>query len=85
MTGLEFEMTPSADLGPKGGRGYGKIFLTSSRLYFLAVSTGDNMDLLASKDKFLNPKIHPGPLPARIKMPEIPPFKPMQPYQPPQN
>lgn len=85
MTGLEFELSPSEELGSKGARSYGKLFVSSSRLYFLSITAGSGTDLLASKDKFLNPKIHPGPLPARIKMPEIPAFKPMQPYQPPQN
>jgi len=82
MSGLEFEISPSGELGSKGSKSYGKMFVTSSRLYFLSITAGENTDLLASKDKFLNPKIQPGPLPARIKIPDISPPKPIQPYQP---
>jgi len=82
MTGLEFEISPSADIGPKGGRGYGKMFVTASRLYFLTITAGNDTDLLASKDKFLNPKIYEGARPARLKVPELPEFKPLKPYQP---
>jgi len=82
MTGLEFEMSPSVELGPKGGRSYGKLFVNSNRLYFLSITAGNDTDLLAGKDKFLNPKIADGPRPAVIKIPKMPEFKPIKPYQP---
>ena len=72
MTGLEFEISPSANIGPKGGRGFGKMFVSASRLYFLTITAGNNTDLLASKDTFLNPKINDGPRPARLQMPPEP-------------
>jgi hypothetical protein len=81
MTGLEFELAPSEELGSKGSRSYGKMFVASSRLYFLSITAGNGTDLLASKDKFLNPKIYDGPRPAQIKIPKIDPIKPLPPIQ----
>lgn len=81
MTGLEFEVSPSAELGSKGSRSYGKMFVTPSRLYFLSITAGNDTDLLAGKDKFLNPKIQSGALPARLKIPKFEPLKPLPPVQ----
>jgi hypothetical protein len=82
MTGLEFELSPSEQLGPKGGRSYGKMFFTSYRLYFLSLAAGNDTDLLANKDQFLNPKIQDGSVPARLKIPQVPEFKPLKPVNP---
>lgn len=59
MTGLEFEITPPENLGSKARRGYGKMFVSMSRLYFLSITAAEDTELFAGKDKFLNPKIAP--------------------------
>jgi phage FluMu protein Com len=81
MTGLEFEMSPSEELGSKGSKSYGKMFVTASRLYVLSITAGSGTDLLAGKDKFLNPKINDGPRPARIEIPKLDPIKPLPPIR----
>jgi hypothetical protein len=83
MPGLEFEVTPPESAGIKNGRGYGKILLRYNRLYILFITASENTDLIAGKEKFLNPEINNGPRPAPIKIPSIAPFKPLPPvYQP---
>ena len=57
MTGLEFEMTPSDNLGLRVHHGYGKLLLTINRLYFFSIIAAENSDLFSGKDKFLNPTI----------------------------
>ena len=81
MSGLEFELSPSTELGAKGSRSYGKMFVNSTRLYFLSITAGDGTDLLANKDKFLSPRINDGPRPPVLKIPKIEPFKPLPPVQ----
>ena len=57
MTGLEFEMTPPDNLGLRVHHGYGKLLLTTSRLYFFSIIANEDSDLYSGKDKFLNPTI----------------------------
>src|SRR5207249_616295 len=59
MPGLEFEVTPAETFGAQAHRGYGKMFLTSSRLYFLTIIANDDSELLSGKDKFLTPTFSP--------------------------
>jgi len=86
MPGLEFEVTPPASAGIKNGRCYGKILLSASynRLYLVMIAASENSNLLAGKDKVLNPTFNDGLRPAIIKLPPIPPLKltppPIQPF-----
>jgi predicted RNA-binding Zn-ribbon protein involved in translation (DUF1610 family) len=62
LQGIEFEMSPPAELSSKASRSYGKMFLSMSRLYVFSITAAEGSDLLAGKDKFLNPQLPPGPL-----------------------
>lgn len=55
MAGVEFESTPPENLFPKPARNYSKFFITSTRFYGLFITGGENSEVLAGKDKFLNP------------------------------
>ena len=57
MPGLEFEVTPPESAGIKNGRGYGKLLLSNNRLYIIFITASENTDLIAGKDRFLNPKL----------------------------
>ena len=61
MPGLEFEVSPPAGVTPRVIRGYGKMFLTPTRLYFLSITAAEGTDLHAGKDKFLNPRLPADP------------------------
>ncbi|MFY9620887.1 MAG: hypothetical protein WAM70_13570 [Pyrinomonadaceae bacterium] len=74
MRGLEFEVSPPAEGSSKVSRGYGKIFFNSnsSRLFIFSITANEGSDLLAGKDKFLNPQIQkPGPARKPVDPPNI--------------
>ena len=77
IAGLEFEITPPESAGIKNARGYGKLLFGNNRLYILAIVASENTDLIADKDKFLNPRIDNGMRPAPIKIPSIAPYQPL--------
>ena len=84
LKALEFEVTPRDPSPTNPSKGYGKLILSDGRLYCLLLTANVDSSLIQQKDKFLNPeKVYDAP--ARLKMPKIEPFKPMQPYQPPQQ
>lgn len=70
MPGLDFEISPPDNTGPKISRSYGKMFMTPSRFYFLSITATEDSDLFAGKDKFLNPKIR---TPGNARKPVDPP------------
>jgi hypothetical protein len=55
MPGLEFEIKSLDD----DERGYGKMFVSPTRMYVLIVAGNEGTELIAGKEKFLNPKITP--------------------------
>ena len=57
MPGVEFECEPPPDTFRKPGHAYGKYFINSSRLYMLFIAGTEGSEVLAGKDKFLNPKL----------------------------
>jgi len=79
MPGMDFEVTPPQEAGVKNARAYGKLLLSDNRLYIAFITASENTDLLAGKDKFLNPTISARP--AMIKIPKIAPFQPLPPVR----
>lgn len=61
LPGLEFECTPPESAGIRNGHGYGKILLSEPRVYIVFITASEDTDLLASKERFLNPVIPAGP------------------------
>ena len=57
MAGLEFECVPPLKTFEKPARGYGKVFLNSNRIYELFIAGVEDSELLAGKDRFLNPQL----------------------------
>jgi hypothetical protein len=57
MPGLEFECVPPEKTFQKPARCYGKFFITSNRLYMLFIAGVEDSELLAGRDKFLNPRL----------------------------
>lgn len=55
MPGLEFEIKSLDD----DERGYGKLFVSSTRMYVLIIAGHERTNLMADKEKFLNPQITP--------------------------
>ena len=85
MPGLEFEVTPPAADTPKASRGYGKMFFSfqHAHLYVFSLTAAEGSDLLAGKDKFLNPQIPVPPPVRKLEFPKMPEFKNLRPtYQP---
>ncbi len=82
MPGLEFELTPPESAGIKNARGYGKLLLSGNRLHILFITATENTDLIAGKDRFLNPQIAARPQLPVFKVSPLPPIKPMPVYQP---
>jgi hypothetical protein len=77
MPGLEFEVTPPESAGIKNAQGYGKILLDHNRLYILFIAASESTDLIAGKDKFLNPMLYDASRPAVIKIPPMAPIEPL--------
>ena len=57
MAGMEFECVPPPKTFGKPGRAYGKFFVNSNRLYTFFIVGVEDSELLAGKDKFLNPQL----------------------------
>jgi hypothetical protein len=57
IKGLAFEFKPPGNVIPRVDRGFGKMYLTKNRLYFLTIVAKDNSELFAGKEKFLKPTI----------------------------
>jgi hypothetical protein len=57
VKGLSFEFKPPGNVTPRVDRGFGKMYLTKNRLYFLTIVAKDNSELFAGKEKFLKPTI----------------------------
>ncbi|HJZ81200.1 MAG TPA: zinc finger Ran-binding domain-containing protein [Pyrinomonadaceae bacterium] len=55
MQGLEFEVRPLDNLSLRNSHSYGRLLLSETRLYFLTITAAEGSELLAGKDKFLNP------------------------------
>lgn len=55
MPGLEFEIKSLDD----DERGYGKLFVSPTRMYVLIIAGHEGTNLMAGKDQFLNPQITP--------------------------
>lgn len=55
MPGLEFEIKSLDD----DERGYGKLFVSPTRMYALIIAGPEGSDLMAGKEKFLSPQIKP--------------------------
>lgn len=55
MPGLEFELKSLDD----DEVGYGKLFLSPTRMYVLIIAGHEGTDLMAGKEKFLTPRIKP--------------------------
>lgn len=53
MPGLEFEIKSLDD----DERGYGKLFVSPTRMYVLIIAGHEGTNLMAGKEKFLNPQI----------------------------
>jgi hypothetical protein len=82
MPGLDFEVAPPASAGVKNARAYGKLLLLYNRLYVIFITASENTDLLASKDRFLNPRmVEEAARPAMIKIPKIAPLQPLPPVR----
>jgi hypothetical protein len=57
VRGLSFEFKPQGNVTPRVDRGFGKMYLTRNRLYFLTIVAKDNSELFDGKEKFLKPTI----------------------------
>jgi hypothetical protein len=57
MPSVEFECEPPPGTFPKPARAYGKYFVNSTRVYMLLITGVEGSELLAGKDKFLNPRL----------------------------
>ena len=57
VRGLSFEFMPPGNIAPRVDRGFGKMYLTKNRLYFLTIVAKDDSELFAGKEKFLKPTI----------------------------
>ncbi len=57
MKGLDFETEPPDEGGPRVTRAYGRMLITSSRLYFLSIAAASGTELYNSRDKFLDMKM----------------------------
>jgi len=57
IRGLSFEFKPPGNVTPRVDRGFGKMYLTKNRLYFLTIVAKDDSELFAGKEKFLKPTI----------------------------
>ena len=55
MPGLEFELKSLDD----DERGYGKLFVSPTRMYMLIIAGHEGTNLMAGKEKFLTPQIRP--------------------------
>ncbi|HEX5703868.1 MAG TPA: hypothetical protein VFX97_11755 [Pyrinomonadaceae bacterium] len=81
MPGLDFELTPPESAGVKNGRGFGRLLISGNRLYMFFITASEGSDLLAGKDKFLNPQIPPRPPVWRLDPATLP--SPQNFYKPP--
>ena len=82
MPGIEFEMSPPESMSTKRSRSYGKMFLSMSRLYLLSITASEGSDLLAGKDKFLNPQVPVAFAPRKLGFHSLADLRPAPVYQP---
>ena len=57
MPTVELECEPPPNTFAKPGRAYGKYFVNSTRVYMLFITGVEGSELLAGRDKFLNPRL----------------------------
>jgi hypothetical protein len=57
VAGVEFEIKPPDSLGPRMNRGFGKLLLDRSRLYFFSIVANEESNMFSERDKFLNPTL----------------------------
>src|SRR5205823_5237213 len=57
IKGLSFEFKPPGNITPRVDRGFGKMYLTKNRLYFLTIVAKNDSELFEGKEKFLKPTI----------------------------
>lgn len=73
VAGVEFEIKPPDSLGPRMNRGFGKLLLTTSRLYFFSIVANEQSNMFSERDKFLNPTLPAPPPNVHVFREKIPP------------